>query len=110
MTEIGLVGVATLTCNLLSPQIEAQEGNFPVLTGPYLGQRGPGDSPELFAPGYITRQNYFQHSTAVSFPDMRAIYWSAYPNTEHYYHLYFMEMAKDKGTSVRLLQHYVERT
>jgi hypothetical protein len=30
--------------------IAAQENDFPTLTGPYLGQKPPGSTPELFAP------------------------------------------------------------
>ena len=32
----------------------AQQEDFPVLKGPYLGQKPPGMTPELFAPGIIT--------------------------------------------------------
>ncbi|MGW8265345.1 MAG: hypothetical protein ACWGSQ_03195 [Longimicrobiales bacterium] len=32
--------------------------DFPVLTGPYLGQTPPGDTPELFAPGIVTTGMY----------------------------------------------------
>jgi hypothetical protein len=27
--------------------------NFPVLKGPYLGQKPPGSTPEIFAPGHV---------------------------------------------------------
>ena len=36
------------------PSLTAQQQNFPKLTGPYLGQKPPGLTPELFAPGIIT--------------------------------------------------------
>lgn len=84
---------------LLMPQTEAQEDSLSVLTGPYLGQKNPGNSPELFAPGYVSREDYFEHSTAVFSPDMREVYWTAKPNTERYYHMYFMEMIGDTWTS-----------
>jgi len=32
----------------------AQQDNFPVLKGPYLGQKPPGKTPEVFAPGIIS--------------------------------------------------------
>ena len=32
----------------------AQEDDFPLLNGPYLGQKPPGIIPEIFAPGIIT--------------------------------------------------------
>ena len=37
----------------------AQQDEFPVLRGPYLGQKPPGMTPEVFAPGIIsTREKY----------------------------------------------------
>jgi len=41
----------------LRPKIE-----FPVLEGPYLGQNPPGLTPEVFAPGIISRKNYNEAS------------------------------------------------
>ena len=32
----------------------AQQGEFPVMKGPYLGQKPPGMTPEIFAPGIIS--------------------------------------------------------
>jgi len=34
--------------------IDARQGDFPVLKGPYLGQRSPGMTPEVFAPGIVS--------------------------------------------------------
>lgn len=36
--------------------IKAQEKDFPNLTGPYLGQKTPGITPELFAPGIVSKE------------------------------------------------------
>ncbi len=35
--------------------IIAQQKDFPKLTGPYLGQKPPGITPELFAPGISSK-------------------------------------------------------
>jgi len=40
---------------------EIQE-DFPILKGPYLGQKPPGETPELFAPGIVS--TCVQHSSA----------------------------------------------
>lgn len=32
----------------------SQQSDFPVLTGPYFGQKPPGMTPELFSPGFIS--------------------------------------------------------
>ena len=46
-----------------------------VLEGPYLGQKPPGDEPELFAPGIVS-DVYFEHSGAVFTPDGKELFWS----------------------------------
>ena len=35
----------------------AQQDDFPVLKGPYLGQKPPGMTPELFAPGIVATED-----------------------------------------------------
>jgi len=35
-----------------------QQADFPVLKGPYLGQKPPGITPEIFAPGIISTENF----------------------------------------------------
>jgi len=36
--------------------IYAQQTDFPKLTGPYLGQKPPGMTPELFGPGIVSKE------------------------------------------------------
>ncbi len=40
----------------------------------YLGQQPPGRTPEIFAPGIISTENY-EHSPAVFSPDLKTVYW-----------------------------------
>ena len=56
----------------------AQQGGFPELTGPYLGQKPPGLTPEIFAPGIVST-DYFNHSTVCISSDGSEIYWSMAP-------------------------------
>ena len=35
-----------------------EKDDFPVLTGPYLGQKPPGKTPEIFAPGIVSVDKY----------------------------------------------------
>jgi len=49
--------------------------DFPKLTGPYLGQKPPGMTAELFAPGIVSLGD-FEHSSPVFSPDLTEIYWS----------------------------------
>jgi ankyrin repeat protein len=48
---------------------------FPVLKGDYLGQKLPGDKPELFGLGIIS-SIWGLHSTAVFSPDGNEVYWT----------------------------------
>jgi ankyrin repeat protein len=44
---------------------------FPVITGPYMGQDPPGKEPKRFAPGIV----YLDHTTISISPDGNEIYW-----------------------------------
>lgn len=55
------------------------KSDFPILKGPYLGQKPPGMIPELFAPGIIsTKKN--QHSYAAFSKDGKEFFWSEMTN------------------------------
>lgn len=55
-----LLIIAVTTAILLSGAIKAQKikSEFPVLEGPYLGQKAPGMTPEIFAPGIVSVDKY----------------------------------------------------
>lgn len=55
--------------------LDAADKDFPKLSGPYLGQKPPGDIPELFAPGIVSSV-YWEHSGAVFTPDGKELFWS----------------------------------
>ena len=46
----------------------SQQSDFPKLTGPYLGQKPPGMTPEIFVPGIILVERY-NHSPVLINPD-----------------------------------------
>jgi len=48
---------------------------FPNLRGPYLGQKPPGPTPEVFAPGVVSAR-YGLHSNIVFSPDGAEAFWS----------------------------------
>ncbi|MCK5148632.1 PD40 domain-containing protein [bacterium] len=52
-----------------------KELKFSQLTGPYLGQKPPGDIPELFAPGIIT-DIYREHTATAFTPDGKEVFWT----------------------------------
>jgi len=61
----------------------AQQNEFPVLRGPYLGQKPPGMTPEVFAPGVISH-GFHEHSLTIS-PDGNDLF---YVTTDAGYSLY----------------------
>jgi len=48
---------------------------FPVITGKYMGQKPPADSPKMFMPGIVSGP-YRAHGTVVFSPDGTEAYWS----------------------------------
>ena len=73
--------------------VHGQQESFTPLTGPYLGQKPPGMTPEMFAPGFVSRPDYFEHSAALFTPDGKEVYWSAKPDNRRGFQIYFMKMA-----------------
>lgn len=50
--SIGYFFLATALC------VTAQQKEYPELTGPYLGQNPPGMTPEVFAPGIVSKEGH----------------------------------------------------
>ena len=53
-----------------------QESKFPVLKGPYLGQKLPDTIPKLFAPDFISIEGRYEFAVSFS-PKLDEIYFSA---------------------------------
>lgn len=68
---VSVIFVALTSC--------ARQSDFPVLRGAYLGQKPPGMTPELFAPGVVTTE-YHEHSSPAFSPDGNEVYWSVFVN------------------------------
>jgi hypothetical protein len=100
MTRFCLIYIAVSAFVVLAPLVVAQGDGFPVLEGSYLGQKPPGTTPEVFAPGIISVQENFEHSAAVFSPDGSEVYWCT--NVDFYteqgqqgmLRLYFMNLAE----------------
>ena len=64
--------ISCMLCAAMS--INAQENEFPKLTCPYLGQKPPGVTPEVFAPGIVSTE---AHEFSCSFmPDGGEFYFT----------------------------------
>ena len=55
--------------------VDKSPARFPDLRGPYLGQKPPGQTPEVFAPGIVSGR-YGAHSNVVFSPDGTEAFWS----------------------------------
>jgi WD40-like Beta Propeller Repeat len=70
--------VSTKILDRLRPQgatsLSPLPSDIPKLTGPYLGQKPPGMTPEVFAPGIVSTENGREFSGAFS-PDGREYYF-----------------------------------
>lgn len=71
---------------------------FPELTGPYMGQTPPGDTPEIFAPDIVST-NRGQHSAVAFSPDGSEAYWNSSfrPSDSGYSINALMESKKQNG-------------
>lgn len=75
--------------------------DIPTLSGPYLGQKPPGMTPGLFAPGVISTDNQEIH--CVFSPDGKEVYYSmASPLYFSGFSIYFMKEEKGKWTYPQL--------
>ncbi|MGD8536462.1 MAG: ankyrin repeat domain-containing protein [Candidatus Aminicenantes bacterium] len=60
---------------LIEKGAEDKPIQFPILEGDYMGQKPPGDTPELFAPGIVS-SIWGLHSTAAFSPDGNIVMWA----------------------------------
>jgi Tol biopolymer transport system component len=95
MNEIIMKSKAIYTGILLSVVLvvnsTAQKSDFPVLKGPYLGQKPPGMIPEIFAPGFISTEK--SELNSVFSPDGNEFYYSIYtPEPVGAYTIWYTKM------------------
>ena len=56
----------------------SQQDDFPVLKGPYLGQKPPGLVPEIFAPGIVSTSGFNERDVTFS-SDGKELYFTQWP-------------------------------
>ena len=72
MNRVCISIVLLFSVLMISDRSYSQDG-LPVLEGPYLGQKPPGSTPEVFAPGIVSKE-YFD-AFGVFTPDMKEFYF-----------------------------------
>lgn len=73
-----LVVVLVLFFSITNILAQEQTAEFPVLKGPYFGQKIPQAEPLLFAPGIISLEGVMVHDTPVFSTDGKEIYWGEF--------------------------------
>jgi hypothetical protein len=70
--------IAFVCCLLFPIAIitKAPQNHFLKLTGPYLGQKPPGKTPEPFAPDILDFRCAYFHTSINFSPDSQEVYWS----------------------------------
>jgi hypothetical protein len=89
--------------------IIAQQKDFLKLTGPYLGQKPPGMTPEIFAPGIVSKAEFFEHSSVYLTPDLNEIYWISDSVSANYRRLLFVRYEDGRWTQPKdagICNHY----
>ncbi len=86
--------ISIFTLSILFLLSCSEKNETGVLKGDYLGQKPPGESPELFAPGIITH-GFHEHGIAVS-PDGNEIF---YVTTDNRYKQYIIVRLERKNNT-----------
>jgi len=90
--------ILTCTLSLLSIFAQADSENttsFPILKGPYFGQKPPGLTPEIFAPGIVSVDGIYEGDVTFS-PDLDEMYFS--PAIKGHSYVYFSKFENKKWT------------
>jgi len=98
--------IILISCLLLAAaiSINARLTEFPKLTGPYLGQKPPGMTPKIFAPGIISLEEFVEFKGSFS-PDGKEYYFYAYSDSKEIIPtLYFTKIENEVWTKPVELQ------
>lgn len=72
--KFGIILVLIFVSTILITDGYPQNKSFPVLKGPYLGQKPPGMKPEVFAPGIVSTKEFREYSGTFN-PDGKEYYF-----------------------------------
>lgn len=75
----------------------SEDSDSPTIVSPYFGQKTPGLTAEIFAPGIISINGRYEHSVSFS-PDLDEIYYTASKKDEDP-SIYFSKLAGKKWTT-----------
>jgi len=87
-----------LSLLIMSCESHAQD-DFPVLEGPYLGQKPPGLTPKIFAPNIVSINGRYEGAISFS-PDLKEIYFGA-KNKDQLTGIYFSKFEDNRWTPIK---------
>ncbi len=110
MEIISVKKLILINCLLTLAMItNAQQCDFTKLSGPYLGQKPPGDIPIIFAPGIVSKPEFFEHSSVYFTPNLNEIYWLSDSASARNRKLLYTNYNNGKWSSpieVKICEHY----
>ena len=74
ISVVFVIGILIISCHQ-GNESQNTKSKFSNLEGPYLGQKYPGDVPELFAPGVVA-DIYREHGSSAFTPDGKEVFWT----------------------------------
>ena len=89
--------IATAVCVIFQGASTERQSDFPKLTGPYLGQTLPGMTPEVFAPGIVSTEEFIDFKGAFS-PDGQEYYFYRHALPKIIPILFFTKIENGKWT------------
>jgi len=95
MARKRIVFVVIVLSLILAAHNHARQEDFPVLKGPYLGQKPPGMTPEMFAPGIVSTELHDDAAPAFSPDGDEAYFRIVYNMNGEYYGTIFMMRLED---------------
>jgi len=99
--KTSLIGIVLLIVIIFNNCI--RQDDSPVLRGPYLGQKPPGMTPEIFASGIVNTKDKNHSSVAVA-PDGKEMYWSlfSYIDDVRQERIWTVKMKQEEWTQPRI--------
>lgn len=81
-----------------SSKLSAQKDSTDIINNQpsYLGQIPPNDTPRFFAPGIVSRNDFFEHSSPVFSQELDEVFWSAKQRGQRYLQIYYIKLVNGK--------------
>jgi hypothetical protein len=81
----------------LAQKSKKDKSDFPILKGPYLGQKPPGIKPEIFAPGLVSTKDNIEFAGTFS-PDLKEYFFTRRKNGTFDNRIYHVKFENNKLT------------